>query len=92
MKRQHTRSRSHYIEMTVILIVVMICALSVYVSFVQRISTEQCFGMLDDSREQFGQMIVNEMENEQEHLEAASELLQELLADFDKNREQILKT
>lgn len=91
MKRQRTRSRSHYIEMTVILIVVMTCALSVYVSFVQRISTEQCFGMLDDSREQFGQMIANEMENEQEHLEAASELLQELLADFDKNRELILK-
>lgn len=91
MKKHRTRPRSRYIEMTVVLIVVIIGTLSAYVSSVQKISNEQCFSVLDDSRAQFGQMIANEMENEQEHLEAASELLQELLADFDANRDLILK-
>ena len=91
MKRHRTRSRSHYIEMTVVLIAVMACVISAYVSFVQRTSIEQCFSVLDDSRAQFGQMIENEMESEQEHLEAASEILRDLLTDPEENQELILQ-
>lgn len=65
--------------------------LGIYTAFVQKIATGQCFSILDDSRERMGQMIVNEMQNEQDHLEAASYLLKNLLTDYDANEEMVLQ-
>ncbi len=53
-----------YIKMTAVLILIMACVLYYYTSVVQKTAVEQCFSILDDSREQMGQMLTNEMENE----------------------------
>ena len=50
--------------MTAVLIFIMACVLYYYTSVVQKTAVEQCFSILDDSREQMGQMLTNEMENE----------------------------
>ena len=88
-----TAHRKHYIyvELTVVLVLAIICILLGYTDFVQRSSTEQCFSILDDSRAQLGQMIANEMKNEQEHLESAANLLENLLTDFENNQKVILQ-
>ena len=70
-------------ELALILLIVGI--LGIYTAFVRKIATGQCFNILDDSRERMGQMIVNEMQNEQDHLEAASYLMKNLLTDYDAN-------
>ena len=80
-----------YIKMTAVLILIMACVLYHYTSVVQKIAVEQCFSILDDSREQMGQMITNEMENEQGHLQAASYLLENLVSEPAANREMILQ-
>ena len=80
-----------YIKMTAVLILVMACVLYHYTSVVQKTAVEQCFSILDDSRAQMGQMITNEMENEQGHLQAASYLLDDLVSDPAANREMILQ-
>lgn len=80
-----------YIEVTAALILAIICILFAYTNFVQKKATEQCFSILDDSRAQLGQMIANEMISEQEHLEAASSLLQRLLTDYEKNKNMIIE-
>lgn len=43
-------------EMTALLIVLIVGILFNYTSFVQKVATEQCFSILDDSREQLSQM------------------------------------
>lgn len=91
MKNKSKGKRYVYIEITAALILAIICILFAYANFVQKRSTEQCFSILDDSRSQLGQMIANEMISEQEHLEAASSLLQRLLKDYEKNEKIILE-
>lgn len=86
-----TGSRSLYIYMTILLIGINIIALSWYTHYVQKITTTQCFSILDDSREQIGQMITNEMQMEQEHLESAAALLADLMDDDRQNEELILR-
>ena len=83
--------RSLYIYMTILLIIINIIALSWYTVYVQKLTIEQCFSILDDSREQVGQMIANEMQMEQEHLESASLLLADLLDDYEQNEELIVQ-
>lgn len=61
-----------------------------YSASVQKRSIEQCFNILDESRDQLGQMITNEMQNEQEHLKSASSLLRELLPEHERNQQEIL--
>lgn len=78
-----------YVEITAVLILVISLMLFHYTSVVQNIAQEQCFSILDDSREQMGQMIANEMLNEQEHLESASYLLKNLLQDYEANQDLI---
>ena len=73
------------------LLIVLSCALFKYTSVVQKIAVNQCFSVLDDSQEQIGQMIANEMKNEQGHLESAAQLLKPLIADYKKNRKSIVK-
>lgn len=73
------KRRSLYIYMTILLIIINTIALSWYAAYVQNLTIEQCFSILDDSREQVGQMIANEMQMEQEHLESASLLLADLM-------------
>lgn len=85
------KNRNTYMIMTVILIVSIAGVLFYYTKSVQKISDAQCFSMLDDSREQVAQMIANEMQNQQEHLESASNLLSNLIVDFDKNQGNIKK-
>ena len=91
MKKKLLNKRNFYLEITAVLILVITLALARYTSIVQKTATEQCFSILDDSRTQIGQMIYNEMQTEQEHLEAASTLLQNLLPDYDQNKELILQ-
>lgn len=45
-----------YMEMTALLIVLIVGILFNYTSSVQKVATEQCFSILDDSREQLSQM------------------------------------
>ena len=80
-----------YIKLTAVLILLIVGILGIYTAFVQKIATGQCFNILDDSRERMGQMIVNEMQNEQDHLEAASYLMKNLLTDYDANEEMVLQ-
>lgn len=80
-----------YIEAMVALIVVLSCALFKYTSTVQKIAVNQCFSILDDSQEQIGQMIANEMKNEQGYLESSAQLLEPLITDYKKNRKAIVK-
>lgn len=90
--KNRKRSRKYlYIEAMVALIIVLSCALFKYTSVVQEIAVNQCFSILDDSQEQIGQMIANEMNNEQGHLESAAQLLKPLIADYKKNRNSIVK-
>lgn len=85
------RRRSLYIHMTILLIIINTIALSWYAAYVQNLTIEQCFSILDDSREQVGQMIANEMQMEQEHLESASLLLADLLDDYEQNKELMVR-
>ncbi len=91
MKKKLLNKKYFYLEITVVLILAITCALIRYTSVVQKTSTEQCFSILDDSRTQLGQMITNEMQTEQEHLEAASDLLENFLPDYDDNKEMVLQ-
>lgn len=91
MKKGLRNKKNFYIRITVVLILLIICVLFVYTAFVQKIAVQQSFSILDDSREQIGQMITNEMQNEQEHLESAEYLLKNLLEDPNQNRELIVK-
>lgn len=91
MKKKFFIKKYFYIEITTVLILAITCALIRYTSVVQKMATEQCFSILDDSRIQLGQMISNELQTEQEHLEAASNLLEDFLPDFDNNKELILQ-
>lgn len=91
MKKKLLSKKNFYLEITAVLILVITFALIRYTSIVQNTATEQCFSILDDSRTLLGQMITNEMQTEQEHLEAASALLENLLPDYDKNEELILQ-
>ena len=83
--------KNFYIKITIVLIIVIACILMKYTSFVHESEANQCFSILDDSREQMGQMITNEMKTEQGHLESASYLLQDLLVDYEKNKDMIVK-
>lgn len=91
MKKVLLNKRNLYIKLTAVLILLIVGILGIYTAVVQKIATGQCFSILDDSREQMGQMIVNEMQNEQDHLEAASYLLKNLLTDYDANEEMVLQ-
>lgn len=91
MKKKLLNKKNFYLEITAVLILVITLTLVRYTSIIQKTATEQCFSILDDSRTQVGQMIYNEMQTEQEHLEAASTLLQNLLPDYDQNKELILQ-
>ena len=91
MKNKLQNKKHLYIELSVVMILLIIAMLFAYTTFVQKVATEQCFSILDDSRKQIGQMIANEMQSEQEHLEAASYLLEDLLADEQGNEDLILQ-
>lgn len=91
MKLKIHQKKYFYIEITVILMLIIGIVMYWYSAIVQERSIEQCFSILDESRDQLGQMITNEMENEQEHLESASTLLRDLLPEHRKNRQEILK-
>ena len=91
MKKMLLNKKNLYIKLTAVLILMIVGILGIYTAFVQKIATGQCFNILDDSRERMGQMIVNEMQNEQDHLEAASYLLKNLLTDYDANEEMVLQ-
>ena len=82
MKKMLLNKKNLYIKLTAVLILLIVGILGIYTAFVQKIATGQCFNILDDSRERMGQMIVNEMQNEQDHLEADSYLLKNLLTDY----------
>lgn len=86
------RNKKHfYIWITIILILVIVFVLFQYTSTVQKNSMQQSFSILDESRELLGQMIANEMQNEQGHIEAASSLMENLLTDYDENKDLILQ-
>ena len=86
------RNRKYlYIEVMTALLIVLACALFKYTTIVQKIAIKQCFSILDDSQEQIGQMITNEMQNEQEHLESSAELLKTLLPNYKRNQSAIIK-
>lgn len=91
MKIRTSHKKYFYIELTIILMIIIGTVLYWYSSSVQDRSARQSFVILDESRDQLGQMITNEMENEQEHLEAASSLLRDLLPEHQKNQQEILK-
>ena len=80
-----------YIEITLMLTVAIVLTLACYTSYVQKNSVRQCFGILDDSRAQMGQMIANELNNEQSHIESASSLLVNLMPEYEKNKGLIVK-
>ena len=91
MKTGQRNRKYLYLEVMTALLIVFACALFKYTTAVQKMATKQCFSILDDSQEQIGQMITNEMKNEQEHLESSAELLKILLPDYKKNRSAIVK-
>ena len=91
MKNRKRSKKYLYIKVMIALLIVLSCALFKYTSIVQKIAVNQCFSVLDDSQEQIGQMIANEMKNEQGHLESAAQLLKPLMADYKKNRKSIVK-
>lgn len=80
-----------YIEATIALIIAIAFVLYRYTAYTQKSSIDQCFSILDDSREQLGLMIANEVNNEQGHIESASGLLVDLLPDYEANRDVIIK-
>ncbi len=80
-----------YIEATIALIIAIAFVLFRYTAYMQRSSIDQCFSILDDSREQLGQMIANELSNEQGHIESASGLLVDLMPEYEKNKDIIVK-
>ena len=90
MKIKKTGRKSVYLYATILLIVIISAVLTQYALYVQKTTTQQCFSILDDSRMQIGQMITNEMQTEQEHLESASYLLTDLLEDYERNQELII--
>lgn len=90
MKIKKTGRKSVYLYATILLIAIISIVLTRYTLYVQKTTTQQCFSILDDSRVQIGQMITNEMQTEQEHLESASYLLTDLLEDYEKNQELII--
>lgn len=57
MKEKLWNKRYIYIEMTALLILIIVGILLYYTSSVQKVATEQCFSILDDSRDQLSQMI-----------------------------------
>ena len=61
MNKKRRSKKYLYVEMTVLLIVVIAGVLLYYTTTVQRVATEQCFSILDDSRDQLSQMITYEM-------------------------------
>lgn len=91
MKQKLWNKRYIYIEMTALLILIIVWILFAYSSSVQQVATEQCFSILDDSRDQMSQMIQYEMENEQGHLESAAYLLRDLVTSYDENEDWILQ-
>lgn len=91
MREKPWNKRYLYIEMTALLILAIVGILLHYTTSVQKVATEQCFSILDDSRDQLSQMIRYEMENEQGHLEAAAYLLQDLVSSYDENESWILQ-
>lgn len=91
MKKRLHKKKYFYIEMAAVLILLITCVLFKYTTFVQKNAIQQCFSILNDSREQIGQMITNEMKNEQEHLESASYLLKDWLKQPDANHDQIIE-
>ena len=91
MKTQKKSRKYLYIEAMAVLIIILACALFKYTTIVQNIAVRQCFSILDDSQEQIGQMIANEMNNEQEHLESSAALLKVLLPEYKKNKKQIVQ-
>ena len=95
MNKKRRSKKYLYVEMTVLLIVVIAGVLLHYTTTVQRVATEQCFSILDDSRDQLSQMITYEMQSEQDHLEAAAYLLTDLVSSYDQNEtwiRQIMNT
>ncbi len=91
MKTGIRNKKYFYVWITIILILVIVCVLFQYTSTVQKNSRQQSFSILDESRELLGQMIANEMQNEQGHIEAASSLMENLLTDYDENKDLILQ-
>ena len=91
MKEKIWNKKYIYIKMTVLLISIIVGILMYYTYSVQKVATEQCFSILDDSRDQLSQMIRYEMENEQGHLEAAAKLLQNLVTSYEENEPWILQ-
>ena len=91
MKKGLRKKQYFYIKMTVVLILLIVCVLFWHTRFVQKIAVRQSFSILNDSRDQIGQMITNEMKNEQDHLDSAENLLDNLLDDPDQNQDQIVK-
>lgn len=80
-----------YLELAAVLLVAIVLVMVRYMTQVQNSAIDQCFSVLDDSRDQLGQMVATEMQGEQEHVESAAYLLQELIPDYEKNKEMILK-
>lgn len=91
MKSKEKSRKYLYVKAMLILLLVLFCTLFRYTTIVQEIAVRQCFSVLDDSQEQLGQMIANEMQSEQEHLESSAELLKKLLPEYKKNRSAILQ-
>lgn len=84
------KKRSHmsvYVAVAVMLLTIAIAIFYKYTMAMSRISLDQCYDILDNSRSQIGAIVANEMTNEQEHLYAASNLLSELLAEYDEAEE-----
>lgn len=91
MKKKMRQRKYFYMEITLILILIIGAMLYWYTANVQEQAVEQCFSILDESREQLGQMITNEMQNEQNHLIAASNLLRKMIPEYAQNKEEILE-
>ena len=62
MKEKYWNKKYIYIQMTALLILVIIGILLHYSFSIQQVATEQCFSILDDSRDQMSQMIQYELE------------------------------
>lgn len=91
MKQKLLDKKYFYIKSTAVMILLIVGTFCLYTSLTQRIAIRQGFSILDDSREQMGQMIINEMQSEQDHLESASYLLKEFLPDYKTNQKSIGK-
>ena len=91
MKEKLWNKRYTYVWMTTFLIVAVVEIWTHYTASVQQVTTQQCFSILDDSRDQLSQMIRYEMENEQGHLESAASLLEDLVSSYDDNESWILQ-